>query len=516
MKNLRKSKNNKHKKSKQKKGITWKDIILSSFLFAVISFFGITCFIGEIRNQIFVAQREAYLQVEKQQALENELQTLRKKVSGYENAEKQKIETKQQPESKQKNEEKQKEKTKLTLSTLKNIETTYPIVKIKYNNQTFTINSQSFIYNSNIHTHLNNAFLYSRNDSLEDRLKITNKLILEGFSHEQAFYFMFGNLEPRIKNIFSVVEHESQNASVKFFPELKNMFQYIPEINKVEVNKEAFFEDFINLLNTYTFTKTKNNVLNIKTIETKPQFTVENLQQNSKLISSFSTSFAGGQTGRIKNIEKALSFVNGVVLQPNEVFSFNARTSPHTLENGYSTAKIIENGKFVDGVGGGICQASTTLYNAVVMADLEVKQVQNHSLPIGYVKLPFDAMVSTGSDLVFKNNKQFPIYLKAFTTSTDACVEVYGTPFEDGLTLKRKSVLIETLEATEPIVKTDLTGEFSNLIKENGGSYTQKQALSGYVYEGYIQYFKNNKLIEEKLVRKCKYLPQKAIVYVES
>lgn len=486
-----KKKTLKSKKIKAKKGLTWKDIMLTSCILAIVGFLGLTCFIGQVRNQLLEAQKNAIIEIEKEKEMQKEIESLKNQIEKY------------------------KESTKQQLSYSNKPTQSYPIVKIKYNNQIFTINSKAFLYNSDVHTHKSQSFLYSRNGSLQDRLKITNKLIKNGFTNEQAFYFMFGNLQARINNIFSVIEHESQNAKVNFFPELKNMFQFIPEVNQVSVNKEAFFADFIQILNNYSISKTKNNILNIKTIETAPQFTVENLKQNSKLISRFSTSFAGGQQGRIKNIEKALSFVNGVVLKPQEVFSFNSRTSPHTLENGYSTAKIIENGKFVDGVGGGICQASTTLYNAVVMADLEIKQVQNHSLPIGYVKLPFDAMVSTGSDLVFKNNTDYPIYLKAWVTNTDAYVEVYGKPFEEGLTLKRKSVLVETLADTTPIIKTDETGEFSDLIKQNQGAYTQKQSIDGYIYEGYIQYYKNNQLVQEKLVRKCKYLPQKAIVYIE-
>ena len=483
-----------NKKSKKMKNrIGFREIMLCSLIFSIIAFLGIACFIGEVRNNLVASQNYYYEKAQEREDMLNEINRLKKIIKQVEDEKKNNL--------------------SFSVNTQNNLND-YPIVKIKYNNKTYSIDNSAFKYSSNIHLHQSDAFLYSRNGSLTDRLNITNKLIEMGINSEQAFYFMFGNLKPRINNIFSTIEHDGVDAQVKFYPELKNKFNYISEVNKVEVDKNAFFSDFLQLLNDYSITKNKNNILNIKTIETPPENTVEVLKKNTVLRSQFQTSFAGGQSGRINNIKKALSFVNGVELKPEEVFSFNSRTAPHTLENGYYGAKVIENGKFVDGVGGGICQASTTLYNAVVLADLEVKQVQNHSLPIGYVKLPFDAMVSAGSDMVFKNNTNHSIFFKAWCDETDAHVEVYGAPFSDGITVRRKSVLKETLTDDKPNIIEDETQEYKELIEQNNGTYIFRNAVNGFIYEGYLEYVKDGQVVETKLIRTCKYYPQKAIVYV--
>ena len=109
---------------------------------------------------------------------------------------------------------------------------------------------------------------------------------------------------------------------------------------------------------------------------------------------------------RLHNVGLALSKFDGMTIKSGEEVSFNAVTSPQTVEGGYEKSIIIFNGQFVEGVGGGLCQASTTLYNAVILADLEVIEVSKHTLPVGYIELALDAMVSENwSDMRFKKQQ---------------------------------------------------------------------------------------------------------------
>ena len=107
----------------------------------------------------------------------------------------------------------------------------------------------------------------------------------------------------------------------------------------------------------------------------------------------------------------ALEKFNGLVINPNEEISFNSITGPHTSENGYKSAIVIYNGEFTDGIGGGICQASTTLYNALLTSGVQINEVHKHTLPIRYVPLALDAMVSEyTADLKFVNTTDYPTF----------------------------------------------------------------------------------------------------------
>lgn len=119
-------------------------------------------------------------------------------------------------------------------------------------------------------------------------------------------------------------------------------------------------------------------------------------------------------SGRVANIKKALEKLNGTVIQPNQQSSFNNIVGERTAEGGWQMAHIILNGEFADGIGGGICQASTTLYNAIDNARMEVDELHHHSLHVGYVPEGRDATVSWGSlDLKFTNNHKTPIKILA-------------------------------------------------------------------------------------------------------
>ena len=154
-----------------------------------------------------------------------------------------------------------------------------------------------------------------------------------------------------------------------------------------------------------------------------------------------------------------------MVVAPREEVSFNLVTGDKTPENGYQKAKIILNGVYVDGYGGGACQASTTLYNALILADLEILEVNPHSLPVSYVPLAFDAMVSEGySDLRFKNNLEYPIYIKTWGDETRAYVQIYGQPLEEGLEIVRRAEFIGTIPHEGDTIVKDENKEYADQI----------------------------------------------------
>ena len=219
-------------------------------------------------------------------------------------------------------------------------------------------------------------------------------------------------------------------------------FEYFEGSDGVSCDRAALARDIDKSLNSDFSPVT----LKIKTARRKT--TVAQLAARTKKLSSFSTFFDSSNSPRSHNIALASSGISGTVLNPGESFSFNSVVGPRTAARGFKKAKIISGGKFVEGMGGGVCQVSTTLYNAAVLAGLEVTEYHPHSLGVSYVAPSRDAMVSGDYfDLKFKNCTPAPVYIGLNVSGGRVTAAVFGLP--DGVKRKFESVTLESPEGEE-------------------------------------------------------------------
>lgn len=177
-----------------------------------------------------------------------------------------------------------------------------------------------------------------------------------------------------------------------------------------------------------------------------PQITTEDLQ--SKLfrdtLGSCTTKFNAGLVGRTTNVKLAASHINGTILNPGDVFSYNDVVGPRTYATGFKDATVFANGGAEDGVGGGICQVSSTLYVATLKADMEIVERRNHSLHVTYVPLGQDATVAYGAvDFRFRNNTEYPIKVVAGTSGSSLTVSLVGTQTQN----KKVEIVTQTLSS---------------------------------------------------------------------
>lgn len=164
------------------------------------------------------------------------------------------------------------------------------------------------------------------------------------------------------------------------------------------------------------------------------------------LISSYTTKYDASNTNRSGNLKIAADKINGIVLMPGEEFSFNEIVGKRTIEAGYTNAKIYENGQVVDGLAGGICQISSTLYNAVLLANLEITQRRNHSFTTSYVPAGRDATVVYGTqDFRFKNSRTYPIKIEAGVANGIAEFNIHGIKEEIEYEIKIIPVTTQTI-----------------------------------------------------------------------
>ena len=170
------------------------------------------------------------------------------------------------------------------------------------------------------------------------------------------------------------------------------------------------------------------------------------------LLGSFHTSYGTCGAGRSQNVANGTSKINGSVIYPGEEFSVYETVSPFEAENGYELAGSYENGTTVETYGGGICQVSTTLYNAVIRAELEVTERFNHSMIVSYVDPSADAAIAgTYKDLKFKNNTDAPIYIEGYTAGKVVYFNIFGHETRDSG--RQVSFVSETVSTTDPGVQ---------------------------------------------------------------
>ena len=225
----------------------------------------------------------------------------------------------------------------------------------------------------------------------------------------------------------------------------------------------------------------------------------------------FTTRYVNSSEERKHNIKLAAKSLNNVLIDVGGELSFNRTVGRRTESRGYKTAKIISGGQFVDGVGGGVCQVSTTLYNAAILAGLCVTEYHHHSLPVGYVAPSFDAMVNSGSaDLRFVNNTHNPIIIK--TKADDNCltVTIIGEPLNGYYV--RESVIKEYIPAPEYKRVTDIKNEYPDLYE--GETKIIKYSKQGLKSEGFIKYIKNGKVVFRQKIRHDTYSPAQGIIVV--
>lgn len=217
-------------------------------------------------------------------------------------------------------------------------------------------------------------------------------------------------------------------------------------------------------------------VIRLEATVKEPRGSAEELSRVTDILGSFTTSFSGSSEDRTANIKNGCRLIDGVTLYPGEEFSAFERVAPFTGENGYFMAGSFIDGKVVDSLGGGICQVSTTLYNAVLLAELNVTMRYNHSMTVSYVSVSADAAIAEGSgkDLRFINSLKHPVYIEGYTENNRITFNIYGVEDrEAGREVRYESEILEIINPPADAIRADNT-------KPVGYVVTDSRARVGY------------------------------------
>lgn len=224
------------------------------------------------------------------------------------------------------------------------------------------------------------------------------------------------------------------------------------------------------------------------------------------VLGTYSTSFSSSSANRSSNIALATSSINGLILLPGEVFSFNNALGERTTERGYKTAGAYVAGETVDQVGGGICQVSSTLYNSVLLSNLEITERRCHQMTVSYVPMGRDATVNWGTtDFRFKNNTAYPVKIVGTINGKNVAISVVGTCTIDNMKVEIET---NTVSVLEPEVETveDPTQPVGYTSTKNGSK--------GYVVDAVRVVYSNGVEVSRENLVRSRYNSKKTVVTV--
>ncbi|MCL2420722.1 MAG: VanW family protein [Defluviitaleaceae bacterium] len=247
-------------------------------------------------------------------------------------------------------------------------------------------------------------------------------------------------------------------------------------------------------------------VLEMHTVQ--PAYTVEHFAQAQSVLGSFSTAYTGGEEiPRSINIRLAASLINNTVVFPGEVFSAREVVGPCTPEQGYAMSAVIRDGRLVEDYGGGVCQVVSTLYNAILYAELAVVERANHSLKIHYLDFGFDAAIAGDyMDLKFRNNTRYPVLVAASAQDSHLEIRIYGHETRPAnRTLAFVSELIEVIPPQPERVVID-----ENL--PTGHVLVSTEPQNGYKYELFRIVFIDGAQVERERVNTSIYRPIQGVI----
>lgn len=262
----------------------------------------------------------------------------------------------------------------------------------------------------------------------------------------------------KLSDIKSEVYKEAKNATYE-----KEPFKIIP--HQVGVDFAISLEEAQKLVDE----STDECVIPLK--YTNPKVTTDNIGTEAfpDLLASFQTTYIQSKVNRTVNLKLASNSVNGAIVMPGETFSYNKTLGPRTVEAGYKMAGVYSGGEVVDGLGGGICQISSTLYNIVLLANLDIIERHNHQFLPGYVIAGRDATVVWGAlDFKFKNNRNYPVKIVSSVSNGYVYMKLYGVKEANDYEVVISTTINSTIYPQTVYENTTTLAEGQTKVKDNG------------------------------------------------
>ena len=344
-------------------------------------------------------------------------------------------------------------------------------IALELEGNSYPLDLSSLPLESNMTQVIDEAFNYAKPapDASDEAVKINYNMYQQLKNQPVEYTTAYTvNTEGLLTIVSGVVDPLNQSVSdayISNFDVDSKGFDITPDQKGIAVDAQATSDAVKALIDSRTYEGTVGVVATI----TDPSLTVADINENFGLVSSFYT-VTTNNSNRNSNIALACEKINGTKLEPGEEFSFNGVVGQRTTANGFKEATVIQGGQYEQGLGGGICQVSSTLYNAVVMANLNVTERHAHAWPSSYVDEGLDATVDYGVlDFKFKNDTDYQVYVLAWWDPADSTChcEIYGKKLPDGQYIKFVSEVSKgaTPSEVEYVANAEMAVGTSNTVR---------------------------------------------------
>jgi vancomycin resistance protein YoaR len=371
-------------------------------------------------------------------------------------------------------------------------------INIKAIDKSYTIDYSKLNAKYDIEDSVNEAFSYGKNLNVLEKYKLIKNP--DPMQYKLKFSYDSKPVKELIAKMQKEIDKTPINASIAMISSGK--FSITPDKSGLKLDTGKLEQSILEKINGDI---TGDIEIQAPIDNVQASVTTDMLSKVNSRISSFSTNFAGSSANRASNIILATKSINGKVFMPGETFSFNDVVGERTAKKGYKEAPVIVGNKLDSGLGGGICQVSTTLYNAVIRANINATERSHHTLPSHYIGLGMDATVDYGNiDYKFKNTLNFPVFIEGYSQGTKLIFNVYS---DVSLTSRTYDLVSETYDVIQPDTKY-----VDDPSLYEGETVIDQPPYIGYKVRVYKKIYENGKLVGQEQVTNETYNKVDAVV----
>ncbi|QDR78785.1 VanW family protein [Sporomusa termitida] len=359
-------------------------------------------------------------------------------------------------------------------------------ILLTYGSATFRIEPEHIDYSIDAEATADAAWQVGREGSWWQRLKKISDVQVEGWSTPLKIRYNENKLDTVLEQLQENINKPPRNATLSL-----HTGGIVSEVEGQEIDVAALKKLMLSAVNR---SETNTIILPVKPVY--PEITAEELAKNGikELVAVYTTVFNTEDANRTANVKLSAQKINGKLLYPGQVFSYNDTVGPREKSQGFKEAMEIINGEFVPGIGGGVCQVSSTLYNAVLLAGLNIVERTNHSKPLAYVPLGRDATVAYNTlDFKFANNSSAPVMIMAEAEGNKLNVGIFGQRALDKnidiVTVDQQVIQPATIKKADPSLppgenKVEKPGKpgysvtVIRIIRDNNGTELKREVLS--------------------------------------
>lgn len=372
-------------------------------------------------------------------------------------------------------------------------------IKLNYHKTSWAIEYDEIGASINYTAAVEQAYHIGRDGNIFSRICTLFRLQLVNNRVTLPVNFSQGKLINQLKQISAQVDQPAIDATINLQD----------DTIKIIADKTGIWVDIkdtlINIDQAIKDQQNKSVSLIVK--KRQPNVVADDLKDIKDPLSIAVTSFDLTVKNRVNNIKLASQTLNGTVIKPKQEYSFNEKVGLRLKVNGYKEAPVFDEGKVVSGVGGGVCQVSTTLYNALLNAGLEIKERSPHTKPVAYVPIGQDAAVADGKlDLKFVNNLDYPVGIIAQVENNNLIIRFFGKQEKPGQTVRLVSEGVHNIEPKVDVI------EDANLNK--GYSQVITPGEKGYHVQVYRVWYEKNKQIKKELINETDYEPLNTVIRI--